>query len=154
MRRVVALLAVGGMAVGAGTAQAAIDKGKFTGETTAADPMGLKVSKKHEVKAFFYDGVHLKCSDGDSLDTPTGSDRIQTPNSVTFPISSKRKWHIRARDNENGVGWDAFGKFNKAGTKVHGTLSVFATFNDQNQQDPNGNIRCEVKNLPFTLKRK
>jgi hypothetical protein len=154
MKRFVAMVAVAAMAVGAGAAEAAIKKGKFVGQTAKGDPMGLKVNKNNEVFAYFYDGVHLKCTDGDELDTPSGADRIQTPNDVPFTISSSRKWSIRARDNDNGVGWDVAARFNKAGTKTKGTLSVFALFNEQSEQDPNGNIRCEVKNLKFTLKRK
>jgi hypothetical protein len=140
--------------VTAGTAEAAITKGSFAGKLSNGKPVGLKVDRKGKVYNFFYEGVTLKCSDGDSLTTPSGKDRIITPSKVKFKVNSKRAWGIRARNNDTGFGWDADGTFNSKGTKSTGTLSVFATFNDQNQQDPNGSIRCESGALKFTVKRK
>ena len=138
----------------ASVAEAKIAKGTFTGKTSARDPVGFKVTSSGKVKSFYYEGVNLKCTDGDSFDSPTGGDRIQTPKDVTFPVSSKRKWHIRARNKSTGFGWDAYGKFNKAGTTDTGTLKIFAQFNDQNEQDPHGSIRCESEKLTYSAKRK
>ena len=141
------------LVAGASVAEAAISKGTFKGKTSARDPVGFKVTKSGKVKSFYYEGVRLSCTDGDEFDSPTGSERIQTPSKVVFPVSSKRKFHIRARNNDTGFGWDAYGKFSKSGNKDTGTLKIFAQFNDQNQQDPEGSIHCESEKLPYTAKR-
>jgi hypothetical protein len=150
---VIAVLAAT-LVVGATVAEAAIKRGTFKGKTSAADPVGLSVNASGRVVNFYYEGVKLECTDGDSFDTPTGANRIQTPNSVKFKVSSKGKFTIRARNKENGFGWDVAGRFRSKGAKTTGTLKVRAKFNDQNQQDPNGSITCESAKLSFTLKRK
>jgi hypothetical protein len=150
---VIAVLAAT-MVVGATVAEAAIKQGTFKGKTTAGDPVGLKVNTNGRVVNFYYEGVRLECSDEDRFDTPTGANRIQTPNSAKFKVSSKGKFTIRARNNANGFGWDVAGKFRSKGARVTGTLQVRAKFNDQNQQDPNGSIDCESEKLPFTLTRR
>jgi hypothetical protein len=136
-------------AVGGATAEAAVKKGTFRGATEAGDPIGLKVNRSNKFFAFFFDGVRLRCSDGDTVNTP----RIVTPDREKFTIGSQRNWGIAARNRRTGFGWDAEGKFGKKGGKVTGTLTVFATFNDQNQQDPNGSVRCTSGELDFTARR-
>jgi hypothetical protein len=140
--------------VGATVAEAAIKKGTFTGKTSAADPVGFKVGTRGKVYSFYYEGVTLKCTDGDSFDTPTGSTRVQTPRSVKFKVTSKSRWGIQARNTKTGFGWDVDAKFRSKGERSTGTLSVFATFNEQNQQDPNGTIRCESDELSWSAKRR
>jgi hypothetical protein len=146
--------------VGATVAEAAIKKGTFTGKTSAADPVGFKVGKRGKVYSFYYEGVTLKCTDGDSFDTPTGTPkpdqpgRVQTPSKVRFKVTSKGKWGIQARNTKTGFGWDVDAKFRSKGERSTGTLSVFATFNEQNQQDPNGTIRCESDELSWSAKRR
>jgi hypothetical protein len=154
MKRVwVAVVAMLVVLAGVTVAQAAIEKGAFTGTTSGGDPLGFKVTKKNKVVSFYYDAVTLNCSDGDSFDTPTGKDRIETPARVKFKITKKRKWGITARNRTTGFGWDATGKFNRKGTKASGTLKIFATFNDQNEQDPKGSVRCESGKLKFSATR-
>jgi len=142
------------VAVGAAPASAKIARGTFAGTTAKADPVGFKVNKKGRVLSFYYDAVTLTCTDGDSFDSPTGADRVQTPTRVKFNVSARRKFGITARNEQTGFGWDADGTFNARGSKASGTLKVFATFNDQNQQDPNGTIRCESGDLTWSVKRK
>jgi opacity protein-like surface antigen len=155
MKRVLVIaLLTAALAAGATVAEAAIKKGTFTGKTTAGDPVGLKVKKGSKVSAFYYEAVRLECTDGDKFDSPSGANRIQTPNSESFPITSKGKFAITATNKQTGFGWEAAGTFKSKGAKVTGTLKVHAKFNDQNQQDPNGSISCESAKLSFTLKRK
>ena len=151
---VAGLLVLAVMAAAAAPASAKIARGTFTGTTAKADPVGFKVNKKGRLLSFFYDAVTLACTDGDSFDTPTGADRVQTPTRVKFDISAKRKFGITARNEQTGFGWDAKGTFNARGTRATGTLKIFATFNDQNQQDPNGTIRCESGELAWSARRK
>jgi opacity protein-like surface antigen len=155
MKRVLAVaVLVVGLIAGATMAEAAIKKGTFTGKTNAKDPVGLKVNRSGKVYAFYYESVRLTCTDGDAFDSPSGSNRIQTPNDVLFKVNSKRKFAITARNQQTGFGWDATGKFNSKGTKVTGTLSVHAKFNEQNEQDPNGSVNCTSQDLTFSLARK
>lgn len=155
MKRVLVIAVLtAALVAGATVAEAAIKKGTFTGKTSGSDPVGLSV-KNNKVSSFYYEGVRLDCTDGDSLDTPTGSKRIQTPSATKFAISSKRKFSIVARTDSKGFGWEAKGKFNAKGSKVTGTLVVHAKFNDQNEQDPEGSITCTSKQgLTFSLNRK
>jgi hypothetical protein len=150
---VIAVLTVA-LVVGVTVAEAAIKKGTFTGKSSANDPMGLKVDSSGKVYAFYYEAVKLECTDGDSFDTPSGKDRIQTPNNIKFKVKSSGKWIIKASNAQTGFGWTAAGKFKSKGALTTGTLSVHAKFNDQNQQDPNGSIICTSKDLTFSLKRK
>jgi hypothetical protein len=146
---------IAALVVGVTVAEAAIKKGTFSGTSSAKDPIGLKVKKGGKVYAFYYEGVRLSCTDGDAFDSPSGKDRIQTPNDHPFKVSSKRKFAINARNSQTGFAWEATGKFNKKGTKVTGTLAVHAKFNEQNQQDPNGSISCDSKEgLTYSLNRK
>ena len=155
MKRVLAIAVLtAALVAGATVAEAAIKKGTFTGKSTANDPIGLKVDKSGKVYSFYYEGVRLECTDGDAFDSPTGSNRIQTPSKVKFKVKSSGKWFIKARNAETGFGWDVDAKFNAKGSKTTGTLVVHAKFNEQNQQDPNGSIDCKSKELSFTLKRK
>jgi hypothetical protein len=155
MKRVLVIAVLtAALVAGATVAEAAIKSGTFTGKSSAGDPMGLSVGGKGKVYAFYFEGVRLECTDGDAFDTPKGANRIQTPNNIKFRVSSAGKWTIKSRDKERGTGWDVAAKFQSKGAKTTGTLSVFATFNDQNEQDPNGSIKCKSKELSFTLKRK
>jgi hypothetical protein len=153
MRRVVvAAVAVIWLGVGAGAAEAAIKKGRFVGKTTKADPVGLRVDGQQRVHRFFFEGVRLRCSDGTKLDTPSGRRRFGTPKGQKFP-TNERRWGIRTtNDEETGVGWQASGRFSRNGRKASGTISIFALFNENNEQDPNGSVRCEANDLPFTLR--
>jgi hypothetical protein len=149
----IAVLIVG-LVAGATVAEAAINKGTFTGKTSAKDPVGLKVNKSGKVYAFFYDGVRLSCTDGDAFDSPSGKNRIQAPDDLLFKVNSKRKFAINLNDSSTGFGWNVAAKFNPAGDKVTGTLKVHAKFNEQNQQDPQGSVTCTSGKLTFSLARK
>jgi hypothetical protein len=143
-RALVMAVLTAALVVGVTVAEAKISKGTFAGKTSAKDPVGFKVNKSGKVLSFYYEGVHLTCSDGDEFDSPVGAERIQSPANVVFKVNSKRKFHIKSRVAAKGFGWDAFGKFKKSGGSAAGTLHVFATFNDKNEQDPNGDIKCET----------
>jgi hypothetical protein len=139
MKRVLATAVLtAALVAGATVAEAAIKKGTFTGKTTASDPVGLKVDKSGKVYAFY---------------SPSGENRIQTPGDVKFKVSSKGAWKIKARNKQTGLAWDAAAKFKAKGTQATGTLVIRSTFNEQNEQDPNGSIKCESEKLTFSLKR-
>jgi hypothetical protein len=138
---------------GVSAAEAAISPGTFTGATSAKDPLGFKVSGGRVI-SFYFEAVHTTCSDGDTFDTPTGKYRIQTPTSKRFKVSSSGKWGITARNARTGFGWDARGAFKSNGSGGSGTLKVVARFNDENYQDPKGNITCRSGTLKWTAKRR
>jgi hypothetical protein len=155
VKRAVAIaLLVAGLAAGATVAEAAVRKGTFTGKTSARYPVGLKVSRSGKVYAFYYEGVRLNCTDGDELDTPTGADRIQTPRDLLVRVGSKRRFAIHAENDSTGFGWEAAARFNSRGTKVTGTLSVHARYDEQSDPDPNGSVVCTNDDMHFSLRRR
>jgi hypothetical protein len=139
---------------GASVAEAAIRSGTFAGKTSAADPVGFKVDSSGRVISFYYEGVHMTCSDKDSIDTYTGKDRIQTPVRSKFKVSSKGKWSIKARNPKTGFGWDVKAGFKSKGASASGTLKVFARFDNTNTQNPKGSITCTSGTLKWSAKRK
>jgi hypothetical protein len=154
MRRVLAIVTVVlTMVAGVTIAEAKVAKGKFGGTTEAGDPVGFKIDKKGRVLSFYFEGVHLTCSDGDSFDSGTGSNRIQTPSDVRFKPVHK-KFSIQFRNDAQGNGWDTTGTFRKKGKKASGTLSAFANFDEHNQPDPNGSVHCKSGTLDWSVKRK
>jgi hypothetical protein len=139
---------------GASVAEAAIRSGTFAGKTSAADPVGFKVDGSGRVISFYFAGVHMTCSDGDSYDTPKGKDRVQTPVKKKFKVSSTGKWGIKARNPNTGFGWDAKAGFKSQGASATGTLKVFARFDNTNTQNPKGSITCTSGTLKWSVKRK
>ena len=137
---------------GATVAEGAVGAGSFSGATTAKDPLGFKV-KGGRVLSFYFEHVQTNCSDKDHFPTPSGKYRVQTPAKKRFRVTSSGKFAIKARNPRTGFGWDAKGDFNAKGTAASGTLKVFARFNDENYQDPKGNITCTSGTLKWTAKR-
>jgi hypothetical protein len=150
---VIAALVLAVAAVSAAPASAKIARGTFAGTTANDDPIGFKVDKRGRVVGLFYEAVTLSCSDGDTLDTPAGDTRIKTPRKEKFAVTKRRKFGISASNTSTGFGWEVDGGFNKKGRKATGTLRVFASFNDQNEQDPNGSIRCESEKMTWSATR-
>jgi hypothetical protein len=153
-RGVVTAVVLVGTVAGASVAEGAVEKGKFTGKTKAGDPVGFTVPKTNRVSDFFFEGVHLTCSDGDEFDTGTGAQRLRSPAGKSYKVNSKRRFSIKVRNNQAGNGWDIKGKFNSKGKTAAGTLTIFATFDDQNQADPQGSVKCTSGKLPWTATRK
>ena len=149
----VALAALALCAVSAAPAHA-VKRGAFAGTLKAAAtgetaPLGFKVDRRGRVTAFRFEGVKLSCSDGDTVTAP----KVATPKGVTFTVRANR-FGIEASNDETGFGWDADGVFRSKGRRATGTLRVVARFNDQNQQDVNGTIRCASASFAWTAKRK
>jgi hypothetical protein len=140
--------AIGVIALSGGVAEAV--GGGFRGKTSAGDPVGLKVDGRGRVYAFFYEGVRLECSDGTEVDTPSGANRVQT-GGARFRVAKNGRWSI-SREERTGFRWDAAGRLR--GRKATGTLRVFATYDEQDNQDPDGSVRCESGRLGFALKRR
>jgi hypothetical protein len=152
-RALASVLVVLAAVTGASVAEAAIGAGVFIGATAAKDPVGFKV-QSGRVVSFYYEGVHMTCSDKDSIDTYTGKDRIQTPVRSKFKVSSKGKWSIKARNPKTGFGWDVKAGFKSKGASASGTLKVFARFDNTNTQNPKGSITCTSGTLKWSAKRK
>jgi hypothetical protein len=151
VRRIAFAAAVAAIALGSGVADAS---GGLRGKTSAGDPVGFKLDSRGRVYAFFFEGVRLECSDGTELDTPSGANRVQTSAGSRFRVGSNGRWAISRRERETGFGWDAAGRFKSRGTKATGTLRVFATFDEQDNQDPDGSITCDSGRLRFEAKRR
>ena len=140
---------VAAIACTCGVAEAAA--GAYRGKTTAGDPVVLKVDNRGRVYAFSYEGVRLECSDRTEVDTPSGVNRVQT-GSARFRVARNGRWSISRREARTGFGWDATGRLR--GRKATGALRVFATYDEQDNQDPDGSVRCESGRLGFALKRR
>ena len=134
-------------------ADGAVKRGTFRGATNEADPIGFKVDRKGRVYSLFYESVTLACSDGDTFETPGATRRVQTPVKSRFGVRSGA-FGIEARNETTGFGWDATGTFKGKGRRATGTLTVFAKFNDDNQQDANGSVTCESKPLTWSARRR
>jgi hypothetical protein len=154
MRRssIVAVAAVAALAVGGTAADAAVKKGKFSGKTGESDALGFKVNAKHKVAHFYFEDVTLHCSDSTSLNTPSGSDRIQL-DGLRFKISKSRRFKISVH-SDAGTKIKARGRFNKKGRKAKGTLRVSARFDSQTgRQDPHGDVICKSHDLEWVANR-
>jgi hypothetical protein len=157
----VAVIAIA--AIGASAADAAFPaRGTFTGKTELNDPFGFKVDTNGRVYSVWFEGVNLDCSDGDNFETPIGppndpdpdARRIQTPRRERFPVDSRRRWGVEARNRSQGNGYDVLGKLNAAGNRSVGTLRVFARFDEDNNPDPRGSVRCSSGELKTTATRR
>jgi hypothetical protein len=150
--------AITALVAGVSTAEATIGKGTFAGKTSARDPVGFKVDKSGRVYSFYFEGVTLSCTDGDTFDTPSkekpveGETEIRTRKSDRFIVGSNNKWSFKVRNDEQGNGYDVAGKFSSQ-DKSKGTFSIFANFESGNTPDPNGEIKCKSGKLTFTVKR-
>ena len=157
MRRTLAVaMAAIGLIAGVSTAVAAIGKGTFAGKTSAGDPLGFRVDSHRNVYSFYFQGVTLKCSDGDQFDSPSpehpqGGTELRTPRSKDYPIV-KRKFKIVVKEAQGGRGYTVKGKFTSK-NKSTGTLQVYANFDSHDNPDPNGSVHCDSGKLPFTAKR-
>lgn len=150
MRHVAILALVASvLAVAAPAAPAAIKRGSFAGTTSGDDPLSFRVDRRGRVMSFSFDAVSLSCTDGDGVSTP----RVVTPRRERFRVRSGR-FGIRARNEKTGFGWDVDGRFRNRGRRATGTLTVFASFNDQNQQDADGSIKCESESLTWSVRRR
>jgi hypothetical protein len=153
MRRTpIAAAALAALALGAATgADAAVNKGTFAGKTNEKDPVGFKVTKKHKVTHFYFEGVTLHCNDGSTADTPSGDSRFDVP--LKFKISKSRRFTISVNDG-NGTDIEAKGRFNKKGSKASGPLRVTAKFDSETgNESKNGDVTCKSHKLKYTAKR-
>ncbi|HEX8205667.1 MAG TPA: hypothetical protein VF587_06395 [Solirubrobacteraceae bacterium] len=145
----IVLVAATMLAVAAPGATGKVKGGGFAGTTSAEDPLSFKVDRKGRVMSFSFDAVALTCSDGDTVDTP----KVTTPRGERFTVR-RRGFGIEARNATTGFGWDVSGRFRSRGRRSTGTLSVFASFNDDNQQDADGTIKCESEALTWSVRRR
>lgn len=149
MRLVAVLVLATVMAAVVPASAAAVKRGSFAGATSADDPVSFKVDRRGRVVSFAFDAVELTCSDGDSVDTP----RVVTPRRERFRVRRGR-FGIEARNAETGFGWDADGRFRSKGRRATGTLTVFASFDEQNRQAANGSVKCESDALSWSVRRR
>jgi hypothetical protein len=133
----------------AAPAGAAVRPGTFAGTTSEGDAIGFAVDRKGRVVRFRHEDVSLRCSDGDTVTTP----KVVTPAKTRFRIRSGG-FGIKARNDTTGFGWDADGLFRSRGRKARGTLKIFASFNDRNEQDADGAVKCESAAMTWTAARR
>ncbi len=126
-----------------------VRRGTFAGQTSQGDTLGFKVDRSGRVHAFHFDDVRLSCSDGDEVSTP----RIQTPKRLRFGVRRNR-FGIEARNAKTGFGWDASGTFRRRGRRATGTLRVFASFTEDNQESADGPIKCKSEALTWSVRRR
>lgn len=152
MKRVLPLVAIVAAALAAATAHAAVSAGTFTGKTTAKDPIGITVNGSSRVTGMYFEGVHMTCTDKDEYDTLKGADRTAT-HGRKVRIKKSGKWTLNVSTNKGAMTWTASGRFTAKGTRTTGTLSINARYNDENELDPQGPIRCQSGKLKFTATR-
>jgi hypothetical protein len=131
------------------TAAHAVRRGAFAGLTSESDVIGFKVDRRGRVYGFHFSNVRLSCSDGDEVNTP----RVETPRTERFRVRSNR-FGIEARNAATGFGWDASGTFRNRGRRATGTIKIFASFDENNQQTADGTIKCESAALTWSVRRR
>jgi hypothetical protein len=147
---IVALAAA--LVAGIGTAEAAISQGKFkglVGPKANGDAFGFKVNKSGQVTAIYATGVTLTCTDGDKFDTKT----VRSPKSTAYPVGSDGKWSFSVENSTVGNGYGGAGKFKSTGKSSKGTFEIHATFDEQNNPDPGGSVKCTSGTLKWSVKR-
>ena len=164
MRRLlITAAAVAALGAGVATAEAAISKGKFEGLVGAkanGDAFGFKVDKSGRVYSVHFSGVRLSCTDGDTFDSPSkekpdgeGATEIRTSKNTRFTVDTQRRWGFTAANKDAGNGYDVAGTFKSTGNSSKGTLQIKASFDEQNQPDPNGRVKCDSGPLKWSAKR-
>jgi hypothetical protein len=154
MHRAFALTSVvAALVAGVSVAEARVGGGTFRGATSAKDPVGFSVTSSGKVNAFYFESLHVKCTDGDEFDTLSGADRFESPSKSSYKVSAKRKFHVKVR-KKNGVGWDATGTFDRRGRSASGKLHWFGRYNNRNYATPKGSIRCDSDRVQFTATRR
>ncbi|MEA2441106.1 MAG: hypothetical protein QOH76_2530 [Thermoleophilaceae bacterium] len=152
--KLVTAIASAALVVGVSVAEGAVRAGNFSGRTSAKDPVGLKVNSSGRVYGFYFSGVKLRCSDGDSFSTSTGSNRTHSPTAKRYRVSSSRRFTIFLTSTKTGFGWTAKGRFSTKGGSAAGTLRVLARFDIENNLKPKGRIKCDSGVLSWTAKRR
>jgi hypothetical protein len=140
---------------GVSVAEAAISGGTFAGRTGAKDPVGFRVDGSSRVYGFYFEGVRLKCSDGDHFTTSRGAKkRSHSPTKARYKINSSRRFTIFRPRSTNGLGWTFKGRFSSKGGSASGTLRVLARFDIENHLKPNGSVKCDSGVLNWTARRR
>lgn len=152
-RALLIVVIVATAAFGVTISEAKVAGGKFAGATSAGDPVGFGVDRNGRVYSFYFEDVTLSCNDGDKFDSGAGGNRQQTPRPKRYKVK-KGKFKIKNHDDAAGHGWDAKAKFKSKGNKATGTLKIYANFDEENNPEPNGPVRCESETLTFSVKRK
>jgi hypothetical protein len=147
-RLLVCMLAAGCVLALTGVALAVVKRGTYSGRTEAGDPLQFKVDRQKRVHSFVIVDVHLRCSDGDELDTGT----VRTPSGRRFRTNRRGRWGFNATANNGANGYQVRGRIRSP--NGNGTVRFFARFNEQNQLDPNGSIVCDSGTLDYTVKKR
>jgi hypothetical protein len=140
-------LAVG--LVGAAGAEAAIKAGVYKGKTRQDAKVSLRVlANKKSVVKYSLEGAVLACSDNENRQlqgfTTASSDRI--------PLSSTGKFGFTIANDDESVAAQVKGTIKAP--RATGTVRFVASFNDQNQLDPNGSVRCDSGSVPWSAKKR
>jgi hypothetical protein len=165
-RALAVLAALAVPVAGVDAAPAPVPRGKFAGKTSKADPVGFRVDRKGRVYSFYFVGVTLTCTDGDSFDTPSpaepdanGSTRVETRRSTRYTLDDARLFVISARNDNAGSRYEISGRFKASGNRAYGLLRVYANFSDggpgnDDVPDPDGDIRCKSGKLRWSADRR
>ena len=146
---IIAVLLCATLVVGVSVAEA-VNAGRFTGRTSAKDPVGFRVDGSNRVHGFFFNHVRLKCSDKDSFTTGRNGSRASTRDR----INSSRRFTVFRSRSTNGLGWTFRGRFGSRGRSASGTLRVLARFDIENRLSPRGRITCDSGLLRWTVRRR
>jgi hypothetical protein len=144
--------AIAALVAGVSTAQATVSKGTFEGLVGAkanGDAFGFKVDKGGRVYSVHFTGITLSCTDSDKFDTPL----VRTAKSDRFKVDSERKWGFTVDNKDVGNGHVVDGRFKSTGESSKGTLRVTASFDEVNNPDPDGSVKCDSGLLRWSATR-
>jgi hypothetical protein len=128
-------------------AQAAVKRGTYRGKTGADDPVSFKVTRAKKVTQFSYDRIHLTCTDGDSFDSTRAIPPGQKVN-----VTRRGRFEFEAGNADRSFRFQVAGRIRSP--RASGTIQVFATFDENNQLDPNGSVRCDSGELKWNVRRR
>ena len=142
-RRLTSLLVIASLAGTAAVAEAAVTKGTYSGKFKQGGTVSLTVKSQTLIK-IVRKKMKFKCSDGDAF--------ISKTNTANGTIDvADGDFDVKDSNENDGDTWKMTGTWK--GSKVTGTYRHTATFNAENELDPDGAISCTTGDMTYSAKR-
>lgn len=144
-RALLAAVAAATLLVAAAPAEAAVKKGTYVGTMSDGAYVSLLVGKSSMLLKVARKGLAFTCTDGDTFKSSKSiaSGRIDV---------SSRRFDVGDTNDSDAVDWDMTGTFSVKKHKVTGTYRETRRFNERNELDPNGDVRCQTGELTYSAK--
>ena len=147
-QRITALALVLGVFAAGAVAEAKVVKGNYRGKTVQQAKVSFRILNAKTVVRYSLEGAVMDCDDGENRQlegfTTSSSDRI--------PLSKAGRFGFTIGNDEESVGVQVKGL--AKGKRARGTIRMVATFNDQDELDPNGGVNCDSGSVRWTAKRR